>query len=185
MNIIIVGCGKVGCTLVEALSIENHNIVVIDSRPEKVSALTDTVDVMGIVGNGVSHTTLKQAGIETADLLIAVTGSDEENLLCCVIAKKSGHCQTIARIRNPIYNEEKDFLQKEFGLSMIINPAISFKVLTAVSKVTSRSFLSNFFTILSAVLILLHKFLINGRSFFSVRSASIMRSLVNITSIAY
>ena len=78
MNIIIVGCGKVGCTLVEALSIENHNIVVIDSRPEKVSALTDTVDVMGIVGNGVSHTTLKQAGIETADLLIAVTGSDEE-----------------------------------------------------------------------------------------------------------
>ena len=122
MNIIIVGCGKVGCTLVEALSIENHNIVVIDSRPEKVSALTDTVDVMGIVGNGVSHTTLKQAGIETADLLIAVTGSDEENLLCCVIAKKSGHCQTIARIRNPIYNEEKDFLQKEFGLSMIINP---------------------------------------------------------------
>lgn len=125
MNIIIVGCGKVGCTLVEALSIENHNIVVIDSRPEKVSALTDTVDVMGIVGNGVSHTTLKQAGIETADLLIAVTGSDEENLLCCVIAKKSGHCQTIARIRNPIYNEEKDFLQKEFGLSMIINPELT------------------------------------------------------------
>lgn len=125
MNIIIVGCGKVGCTLVEALSIENHNIVVIDSRPEKVGALTDTVDVMGIVGNGVSHTTLKQAGIETADLLIAVTGSDEENLLCCVIAKKSGHCQTIARIRNPIYNEEKDFLQKEFGLSMIINPELT------------------------------------------------------------
>lgn len=125
MNIIIVGCGKVGCTLVEALSIENHDIVVIDSRPEKVSALTDTVDVMGIVGNGVSHTTLKQAGIETADLLIAVTGSDEENLLCCVIAKKSGHCQTIARIRNPIYNEEKDFLQKEFGLSMIINPELT------------------------------------------------------------
>ena len=77
---------------------------------------------MGIVGNGVSHTTLKGAYIETADTLIAVTGSDEENLLCCVIAKKSGHCQTIARIRNPIYNEEKDFLQKEFGLSMIINP---------------------------------------------------------------
>lgn len=125
MNIIIVGCGKVGCTLVEALSSENHDIVVIDSRPEKVSALTDTVDVMGIVGNGVSHTTLKQAGIETADLLIAVTGSDEENLLCCVIAKKSGHCQTIARIRNPIYNEEKDFLQKEFGLSMIINPELT------------------------------------------------------------
>ena len=122
MNIIIVGCGKVGCTLVEALSIENHNIVVIDSRPEKVSALTDTVDVMGIVGNGVSHTTLKQAGIETADLLIAVTGSDEENLLCCVIAKKSGHCQTIARIRNPEYETQLRFMRGELGLTMSINP---------------------------------------------------------------
>ena len=125
MNIIIVGCGKVGCTLVEALSSENHNIVVIDSRPEKVSALTDTVDVMGIVGNGVSHTTLKQAGIETADLLIAVTGSDEENLLCCVIAKKSGHCQTIARVRNPIYSKEISFIKERLGLSMIINPELA------------------------------------------------------------
>ena len=102
MNIIIVGCGKVGYTLVEALSSENHNIVVIDTRPEKVSAITDTLDAMGIVGNGVSHSVLREAGIATADLLIAVTGSDEENLLCCVIAKKRGHCQTIARIRNPI-----------------------------------------------------------------------------------
>lgn len=88
MNIIIVGCGKVGYTLVEALSSENHNIVVIDIRPEKVSAITDTLDAMGIVGNGVSHSVLREAGIATADLLIAVTGSDEENLLCCVIAKK-------------------------------------------------------------------------------------------------
>lgn len=125
MNIIIVGCGKVGSTLAEVLSNEKHNIVVIDSRSEKVSFLTDTFDVMGIVGNGVSHKILKSAGIETADLLIAVTGSDEENLLCCVIAKKRGHCQTIARIRNPIYNEEMEFIQKEFGLSMIINPELT------------------------------------------------------------
>lgn len=125
MNIIIVGCGKVGYTLVEALSSENHNIVVIDTRPEKVSAITNTLDAMGIVGNGVSHSVLREAGIATADLLIAVTGSDEENLLCCVIAKKRGRCQTIARIRNPIYNEEMELLQREFGLSMIINPELT------------------------------------------------------------
>lgn len=59
---------------------------------------------MGIVGNGINHKTLLEAGIATADLLIAVTGDDEKNLLCCVIAKKTGHCQTIARVRNPIYN---------------------------------------------------------------------------------
>ena len=125
MNIIIVGCGKVGYTLVEALSNENHNIVVIDTRQEKLDLITDTLDVMGILGNGVSHTVLMQAGIETADLLIAVTGSDEENLLCCVIAKKRGHCQTIARISNPIYNVEMEFLKKEFGINMIINPELT------------------------------------------------------------
>lgn len=122
MNIIIVGCGKVGYTLVEQLSNEDHNIVVIDERPEKVQYITDRLDAMGIVGNGVNHKTLIDAGITSADLLIAVTGDDEKNLLCCVIAKKTGHCQTIARVRNPIYNSEIDFLKKEFGLAMIINP---------------------------------------------------------------
>ena len=97
MDIIIVGCGKVGFTLVEQLSNEDHNIVVIDEKPEKVQYITDRLDVMGIVGNGINHKTLLEAGIATADLLIAVTGDDEKNLLCCVIAKKTGHCQTIAR----------------------------------------------------------------------------------------
>lgn len=122
MNIIIVGCGKVGYTLVEQLSNENHNLVVIDEKPERVSRITDSLDAMGIVGNGVNHQILLDAGITTADLLIAVTGDDEKNLLCCVIARKTGHCQTIARVRNPIYNGEIEFLKKEFGLAMIINP---------------------------------------------------------------
>lgn len=125
MNIIIVGCGKVGYTLVEQLSNEDHNLVVIDERQEKVQYITDDLDAMGIIGNGISHQTLIDAGIATADLLIAVTGSDEKNLLCCVIARKTGHCQTIARIRNPIYNLEVDFLKKEFGLAMIINPELA------------------------------------------------------------
>ena len=125
MDIIIVGCGKVGFTLVEQLSNEDHNIVVIDEKPEKVQYITDRLDVMGIVGNGINHKTLLEAGIATADLLIAVTGDDEKNLLCCVIAKKTGHCQTIARVRNPIYNKEIEFLKKEFGLAMIINPELA------------------------------------------------------------
>lgn len=122
MNIIIVGCGKVGYTLVEQLSNEEHNIVVIDKSAERVRDLTDEFDTMGVIGNGVSFQTLQEAGVSTADLVIAVTGSDEENLLCCLIAKKSGNCQTIARVRNPIYNAEIDFLKDEFGLAMIINP---------------------------------------------------------------
>lgn len=125
MKIIIVGCGKVGYTLVEQLSGENHDIVVIDEQEDKVDSITDTLDAMGIVGNGVSFQTLSEAGIKTADLLIAVTGSDELNLLCCVIAKKSGRCKTIARVRNPIYNDEISFLRDELGLAMIINPELT------------------------------------------------------------
>jgi trk system potassium uptake protein TrkA len=122
MNIIIVGCGKVGSTLVEKLNGENHNIVVIDQNEEKVKSITNELDAMGIVGNGVSYQTLSRAGISHTDLLIAVTGSDEQNLLCCVIAKKAGNCKTIARVRNPIYNNELSFLRDELGLAMIINP---------------------------------------------------------------
>ncbi len=125
MNIIIVGCGKVGYTLVEQLNGEDHDIVVIDERAEKVNSITDELDAMGIVGNGVSYQTLLEAGIDRADLLIAVTGSDEQNLLCCVIAKKAGHCKTIARVRNPIYNNEIAFLREELGLTMIINPELA------------------------------------------------------------
>lgn len=125
MDIIIVGCGKVGYTLVEQLSNEDHNIVVVDQNAAKVRDITDNLDAMGVVGNGVSYQTLLEAGAATADLVIAVTGSDEENLLCCLIAKKTGNCQTIARVRNPIYNSEIDFLKEEFGLAMIINPELT------------------------------------------------------------
>lgn len=125
MNIIIVGCGKVGYTLVEQLSNEDHNIVVVDKNASKVQDITDNLDAMGVVGNGVSYQTLLEAGAATADLVIAVTGSDEENLLCCLISKKTGNCQTIARVRNPIYNSEIDFLKEEFDLAMIINPELT------------------------------------------------------------
>jgi len=125
MQIIIVGCGKVGYTLVEQLNNENHNIVVIDTNEEKVRNITDELDAMGVVGNGASYQTLLEAGIQETDLLIAVTNSDEQNLLCCVIAKKAGNCKTIARVRNPIYYDELDFLREELGLAMIINPELT------------------------------------------------------------
>ena len=122
MKIIIVGCGKVGYTLVEQLSSEGHNIIAIDERREKLTAITNAFDVIGIEGNGVSYEILKEADIANTDLLIAVTGSDEHNLLCCMIAKKEGNCETVARIKSPEYSKEAEYLQKQLGLAMVINP---------------------------------------------------------------
>lgn len=122
MQIIIVGCGKVGAALVQRLSTEDNNICIVDTDSDLVHRLAAECDVMGIVGNGASYSVLAEAGIEQADLLIAMTESDELNLLCCVIARKASKCHTIARVRNPMYNPEHQFLQKELGLSMIINP---------------------------------------------------------------
>ncbi len=124
MNIIIVGCGQVGGTLAEQLIEGGHNVTVIDTLYENVKALTDKVDAMGIVGNGASHTTLTEADIEHTDLLIAVTNSDELNLLCCIVAKKTSNCKVIARVRSHEYNTETNFLKDELGLAMVINPEL-------------------------------------------------------------
>lgn len=132
MQIIIVGCGKVGSALTQRLSKEDNNVCIIDINSEVVHTLATECDVMGIVGNGASYSVLAEAGIENADLFIAVTESDELNLLCCVIARKTAKCHTIARVRNPIYSKEQDFLQHEIGVSMIINPEQ-----TAASEISS------------------------------------------------
>jgi len=123
MNIILVGCGKVGQKLVEQLNEENeHNITVVDTRAEVVKDLTGQYDVMGVIGSGASIETVEEAGVEKADLLIAVTGSDEINLLTCLIAKKAGNCQTIARVRKPEYHKEINLFKEDLGLEMVINP---------------------------------------------------------------
>lgn len=122
MQIIIVGCGKVGTALAAKLSMEDHNITIIDTDSNVVQVVANTYDVRGVVGNGASYSVLAEAELEYTDLIIAVTESDEMNLLCCVIAKKAGKCQTIARVRDPIYIHERSFIKKELGLSMIINP---------------------------------------------------------------
>ncbi|MBP7957177.1 MAG: Trk system potassium transporter TrkA, partial [Faecalibacterium sp.] len=100
-------------------------VTVIDTNKARVEHLSESYDVMGIVGNGSSITTLSEAGIEEADVFIAVTGSDELNLLCCMFAKKAGHCHAIARVRNPSYSHELDFIKKQIGISAIINPEMA------------------------------------------------------------
>ena len=125
MKIIIVGCGKVGTSLAERLSVEDHDLVMVDLSAKKVEEASNRFDALGIVGNGASFNIQQEAGVENADLFIAVTGEDELNLLCCLMAKKSGKCQTIARVRNPLYSQEIRFIQEQLGISMIINPELT------------------------------------------------------------
>lgn len=122
MDIIIIGCGRVGQTLTEQLSSEGNSITVIDTNALKIDEVTSKFDVMGVTGNGATHNVQLEAGIEHSDLVIAVTASDELNLLCCLIARKAGNCQTIARVRNPEYSKEAPYLQEELRLAMVINP---------------------------------------------------------------
>ncbi len=122
MNIVIVGCGKVGMVITQQLSSEDHNITLVDEDSEAIASVTSHYDAMGVVGNGVSYQTLVEAGIAECDLFIAVTDSDEKNLLACLIAGRAGRCKTIARVRNPIYSKEIEFLKNEFNLAMVINP---------------------------------------------------------------
>lgn len=122
LKIIVVGCGKVGATLVEQLVMEGHDVTVIDTNISKIEELTNLYDIMGVEGNGASYSVQMEAGIESTDLLIAVTGSDELNLLCCTIAKQVADCAAIARVRTPDYSREIGYLREKLGLAMIINP---------------------------------------------------------------
>ena len=121
MKITVVGCGKIGCTVIESLLAEGHEITAIDNDEDVISEITNIYDVMAVCGSGTDSDVLLEAGI--SELLIAVTGSDEFNMLTCFIAKRLGVTHTIARIRNPEYNDKSlSFLRKELGLSMAINP---------------------------------------------------------------
>ena len=124
LKIIIVGCGKVGATLVAQLIKEGHDISVIDTDSARIQEITNLYDVMGVIGNGASFTVQKDAGIDDADLLIAITGSDELNMLCCTVAKRVGDCAAIARVRTPDYSQEVGYLREKLGLALIINPEL-------------------------------------------------------------
>lgn len=123
MNIIVLGCGKAGQKIAELLNEENgHNITLIDRRYDVVNDIINHFDIMGVVGDGADVDVLKEAGIETADLLIAVTGSDELNLLASLMAKKLGNCRSIARVRRPEYHKVVNLMKDDLGLAMAINP---------------------------------------------------------------
>ncbi len=122
MKIIIAGCGKVGQALAMTLTDSGHEVTVIDKNQEAMLTVTNSADVIGYQGDCTSITTQLEAGVKKADLLIAVAGDDEINMLACLIARKTGHTHTIARIRRPQYTDEISYIREELGLSMTINP---------------------------------------------------------------
>ena len=125
MRIILVGCGKIGVALISALVAEGHNVVAMDSRQDVLDDLTNQFDVMCMTGNGADCEALEEAGVAKTDLFIAVTGSDELNMLMCFLAKRQGAGHTIARIRNPQYNDKSlGFLRQQLDLSMSVNPEL-------------------------------------------------------------
>ncbi len=122
MNAVIVGCGKVGEELARTLVNDGHNVSVIDNQQKSLDEITDDLDVMAILGNGADIETLNEAGLKDADIFISVTTSDELNLLSCLMAKEEAKCETIARVRNPLYSREVEYFKEKLGISKIINP---------------------------------------------------------------
>ena len=124
MKIIIIGNGKVGYTLAQQLSGdgEDHDLILIDKNPDALRNADGVLDILCMEGSGASIQVLLEAGVRSADLVVAVTGSDELNIVCCLIAKKLGAKHTVARVRSPEYYKEANLLKREIGVSMIINP---------------------------------------------------------------
>ncbi len=122
MRIVVIGGGKIGFTVTQALVREGHDLVVIDNQSSALRQTEDSLDVQVLEGNGASVSIQRQAGVGDADLMIAVTEADETNLLCCLIARQLGCQNTIARIRSPEYNEDVYLLKEGLGLSMVVNP---------------------------------------------------------------
>ena len=122
MNILIVGCGKAGSILTQTLSSEGHDVTVMDNDPDIIKSLVNNYDVQGVCGSALIVRDLKEAGVENANIIIAMTESDETNIMCCLMARKLGARHSVARVRNPGYAEQMIFMREELGLSMMINP---------------------------------------------------------------
>lgn len=125
MNIIVVGCGKIGLTILANLVNEGHDVTVVDRNPDIVNETTNIYDVIGVCGNGADCEVLEEADVSKAELLIATTDSDELNMLSCFMAKRMGAKYTVCRIRDPEYNDNSlGFMRKELDISMVINPEL-------------------------------------------------------------
>lgn len=124
MNIIINGAGKVGINLIKLLADENHNVTVVDTDQKIVESVVTDYDVIGYCGNGAAFSVQEEAGVERCDLFIAVTGSDELNIMSCMVASKIGAKKTIARVRNTDYSEQLLFMQNKLGIELLLNPEL-------------------------------------------------------------
>lgn len=122
MNITVVGIGKVGYTVAEQLSQEMHDVTIIDTDEAVINDTLQDIDVIGIIGNGATRKTLANADMEDCDLLIALTGSDELNIVTCLLAKQMGAKSTIARVRDPEYSDDLHIIKESLGLAMSVNP---------------------------------------------------------------
>ena len=123
MKIIIVGCGKIGITILQSLISEGHDVVAIDQNPDVISEISTAFDAMYVVGNGADSDILEEAGASDAELVVAATGLDELNMLSCFLAKKMGAKHTIARIRTPEYNDKSlNFIKDQLEISLALNP---------------------------------------------------------------
>ncbi len=123
MKIIVVGCGKVGRAIIESMVDEKHDVVAIDNNSKVIQNVANTYDVMAVYGNATNRELLVEAGVAQADLFLAVTATDEVNMLACFLAKKLGARQTVARIRESNYNDDGlQFITKQLELSMALNP---------------------------------------------------------------
>ena len=173
MKIIIVGCGKIGTTIISSLLREGHDIVAVDSDPAVIANISDVYDVMCVCGTGTDYDTLAEAGVQDANMLIAVTGSDEFNMLSCFFAKKMGAEYTVARIRNPEFNDKNlGFMKQQLGISLTINPELLvakefFNILQLPSAVNIETFSRRNFEM--AEIILRDNSPINGLSLIELR----------------
>ncbi|MBO4262568.1 MAG: Trk system potassium transporter TrkA, partial [Clostridia bacterium] len=159
MNIIVAGCGKIGKTILANLSEEKHDLTALDNDPSVVEEVVGAYDVMGICGNATDYDKLSDAGVKTADLFIAVTSSDEINMLSCFAAKRMGAKRTVARIRNTENNDSVslDFMKKQIDLSLSINPELLtakaiYNVLKLPSATNVEMFSSHRFEMLEFIL---------------------------------
>ena len=125
MDIIVAGVGKIGYKVISTLVNEGHDVTVIDKKTDIITEVTNIFDVIGVCGNCADCETLEEAGVDKAELFIAFTGSDEMNMLSCFLAKKMGAKHTVARIRNPEYNDRSlGFMRQQLDLSMSVNPEL-------------------------------------------------------------
>lgn len=122
MKIVVIGCGTIGKTVIKHVSKEGHSIIAIDDDKKVIEELIEKFDILGIVGNGASLDIQEEARTKDADLVVAVTSSDETNILACLVAKRLGAKSTIARVRNPEYLRQTEIMKEDLGLTMIVNP---------------------------------------------------------------